>query len=281
MIETIGEHACFGGTVGFYRHHSDVNNCAMQFSVFVPGDAAERPLPVVTYLAGLTCTEETFMAKSGAQRVAAELGIILVAPDTSPRGDAVPDDAEGAYDFGLGAGFYVNATAAPWNQHYQMYDYITQELQDVVFANFAGDRSRQGISGHSMGGHGALTIGLKNPDIYQSISAFAPICSPSNCPWGQKALGHYIGLDPSAWAEHDATRIVASLNEKPANRIFVDQGMADQFLEGELQPHLFEAACGENGVALELRCHDDFDHGYYFVSTFMEDHLRFHAAILS
>lgn len=280
-IETIGEHACFGGTVGFYRHRSSVNNCDMQFSVFVPGQAAEKTLPVVTYLAGLTCTEETFMAKSGAQRVAAELGIILVAPDTSPRGDAIPDDPEGAYDFGLGAGFYVNATEEPWRQHYQMYDYITQELPDVVFANFPGDRSKQGITGHSMGGHGALTIGLKNPDIYQSISAFAPICSPSNCPWGQKALGNYIGRDPSVWAPHDATRIVGSVNNRPANKILIDQGTADQFLEEELHPHLFEAACGENDVDLELRRHEGFDHGYYFISTFMEDHLRFHAGILA
>ena len=280
-IETIGKHACFDGSVGFYRHHSDVNNCDMQFSVFVPGDVAEKPLPVLTYLAGLTCTEETFMSKGGAQCVAAELGIILVAPDTSPRGDAVPDDAEGGYDFGLGAGFYVNATEAPWSQHYQMYDYITKELQDVVFANFAGDRSRQGITGHSMGGHGALTLGLKNPDSYQSISAVAPICSPSNCPWGQKALGNYIGLDPLAWAQHDATRIVTELSEKPVNKILVDQGMADQFLDGELHPHLFEAACSENDVDLELRRHEGFDHGYYFISTFMEDHLRFHASILS
>jgi len=279
-METLSEHACFGGTVGFYRHSSSVNNCDMQFSVFVPGHAAGKFLPVVTYLAGLTCTEETFMAKSGAQRIAAELGMILVAPDTSPRGEGVPDDAEGAYDFGLGAGFYVNATEDPWKQHYQMYDYITRELQEVVFANFAGDRSRQGITGHSMGGHGALTIGLKNPNIYQSISAFAPICSPSNCPWGQKALGNYIGLDPSVWAHHDATSIVSSLTEKPLHKILVDQGMADQFLDAELHPHLFEAACGEYGVDLELRRHDAFDHGYYFISTFMEDHLRFHASIL-
>ncbi len=279
-METVSENACFGGTVGFYRHASAVNNCDMQFAVFQPPQASAGPVPVVTYLAGLTCTEETYMIKAGAQRIAAELGLMLVAPDTSPRGDDVPDDPDGAYDFGLGAGFYLNATEAPWNQHFHMYDYLTTELPEVLFANFPGDRDRQGINGHSMGGHGALTVGLKNPGIYKSISAFAPICSPINCPWGQKALSNYLGSDQSAWADYDATEIIKSLDAMPAHKILVDQGLADQFLEQELHPHLFETACEEKGVALELRRHDGYDHGYYFISTFVEDHLRFHAEIL-
>jgi S-formylglutathione hydrolase len=279
-IETISEHPCFGGEVGFYRHASDVNNCNMQFSVYVPPQAQNGAVPVVTFLSGLTCTEETFMIKSGAQRIAAELGIILVTPDTSPRGEAVPDDPDGEYDFGLGAGFYLNATEAPWSQNFHMYDYVTQELQKVVFESFPGDRNRQGITGHSMGGHGALTLGLTKPDIYQSISAFAPICSPMNCPWGQKAFSNYLGDDQSTWAEYDATEVVRNLEHLPANKIFIDQGLADQFLEQELRPHLFEAVCSERGVALELRRHEGYDHSYYFISTFMEDHLRFHADIL-
>ena len=280
-METISEHACFGGTLGFYRHASSANNCDMQFAVYQPPQAAAGPVPVVTYLAGLTCTEETFMIKAGAQRVAAELGLMLVAPDTSPRGDDVPDDPDGAYDFGLGAGFYLNATEAPWNRHFHMYDYLTKELPEVLFANFSGDRIRQGITGHSMGGHGALTVGLRNPDTFSSISAFAPICSPVNCPWGQKALGNYLGPEQSSWADYDATELVKNLEAMPAHEILVDQGLADQFLEQELHPQLFEAACAEKGVALELRRHDDYDHGYYFIATFMEDHLRFHADILN
>lgn len=277
-IETISEHACFGGVAGFYRHQSVVNNCKMQFAVYMPPLEHSSP-PALTYLSGLTCTEDTFMVKGGAQRVASELGMMLIVPDTSPRGEGVPDDPDGAYDFGLGAGFYLNATESPWNQHYNMYDYVTEELQQIVFENFTGDRTRQGITGHSMGGHGALTIGLRNPQIYQSVSAFAPICSPIRCPWGQKALANYLSDDQSTWAEYDATEIVRALNDKPANRILVDQGNADQFLEQELHPHLLEAACGESGVALELRHHDGYDHGYYFISTFIEDHLRFHAGV--
>ena len=280
-METISEHACFGGTLGSYRHASSANNCDMQFAVYQPPQAAAGPVPVVTYLAGLTCTEETFMIKAGAQRVAAELGLMLVAPDTSPRGDDVPDDPDGAYDFGLGAGFYLNATEAPWNRHFHMYDYLTKELPEVLFANFPGDQIRQGITGHSMGGHGALTVGLRNPDTFSSISAFAPICSPVNCPWGQKALGNYLGTEQSSWADYDATELVKNLEAMPAHEILVDQGLADQFLEQELHPHLLEAACAEKGVALELRRHDDYDHGYYFIATFMEDHLRFHADILN
>jgi S-formylglutathione hydrolase len=280
-LETISEHPCFGGKVGFYRHASAVNHCDMRFSVFVPPQAASKKVPVLTFLSGLTCTEETFMIKSGAQRVAAELGLMLVSPDTSPRGDGVPDDPDGAYDFGLAAGFYLNATQAPWSRYYQMYDYVMKELPEAVFGNFPADWRRQGIFGHSMGGHGALTLGLKNQDVFRSVSAFAPIANPVNCPWGQKAFGNYLGADKSTWTEYDATELVRRIgNDKPENRILVDQGLADQFLEQELHPDNFEAACRESGVALELRRHAGYDHGYYFISTFMDDHLRHHASIL-
>ena len=253
----------------------------MQFAVYVPPQAADGKVPVVTYLAGLTCTEETFMIKAGAQRVAAELGLMLVAPDTSPRGDNVPDDPDGGWDFGLGAGFYVNATEAPWSKHYRMYDYVTRELNDIVLSEFAADPARQGITGHSMGGHGALTIGLRNPSQYRSISAFAPICNPIACPWGQKALPAYLGNDEAAWREHDATALIASVDTLPAAGLLVDQGLADAFLAEQLYPDRFEAACADRGVDLTLRRHDGYDHGYYFIATFIEDHLRHHASILS
>ena len=280
-IETLSEHACFDGTVGFYRHRSDVNDCDMRFAVFVPPQAAAGKVPVLTWLSGLTCTEETFMIKSGAQRVAAELGLMLVAPDTSPRGEGVPDDPEGAYDFGLGAGFYLNATQAPWRQHYRMYDYVTRELPEIVFAEFPGDRERQGIFGHSMGGHGALTIGLKNPGTYRSLSAFAPISNPVDCPWGRKAFSRYLGDDEASWREYDASLLAEAVGDKPARPVLVDQGLADQFLEEQLHPQRLEAAFERCGIPLELRRHAGYDHGYYFISTFMEDHLRFHAGHLS
>jgi len=281
-VETLSEHAAFGGTVGFYRHASRANACEMQFSVFVPPQAAERQVPVVTYLAGLTCTEETFMIKAGAQRVAAELGLMLVAPDTSPRGEGVPDDPDGSWDFGLGAGFYLNATQSPWSTNYHMYDYVLDELPALLAERFeAMDPSRQGIFGHSMGGHGALTIGLKNPARYASISAFAPICSPVNCPWGQKALGHYLGSDQAGWETWDASLLAASVTDKPGHSLLVDQGLDDQFLDAELHPHRLEEACQENGIELTLRRHAGYDHGYYFIATFMEDHLRHHSAILT
>ena len=280
-IETLSEHRAFGGTVGFYQHASDVNHCDMRFSVFVPPQAADGPVPAVTWLAGLTCTEETFMIKAGAQRLAAELGLMLIAPDTSPRGDDVPDDPDGGWDFGLGAGFYVNATAAPWDRHYHMYDYVTRELPSVVSAHFPLDATRQGIFGHSMGGHGALTIGLRNPSLYRSVSAFAPISSPMHCPWGHKALGNYLGDDRSAWALHDACEIVRNLDEVPGSPLLVDQGLADQFLEEQLHPHRLEEACSERGVELTLRRHEGYDHGYYFIASFIEDHLRHHANVLT
>ena len=281
-IETISEHGCFGGKVGFYRHRSSVNNCDMRFAVFVPPQAANTKVPVLTFLSGLTCTEETFMIKSGAQRIAAELGLMLISPDTSPRGDEVPDDPDGAYDFGIAAGFYLNATEAPWSANYQMYDYVTEELPDIIFTEFPGDRDRQGIFGHSMGGHGALTVGLRNPDTFRSISAFAPICSPMNCPWGQKAFSNYLGADQASWMEYDATELVKGLGDsRPQNKILIDQGLDDQFLEQELHPHLFEAACAERSVDLELRRHQGYDHGYYFISTLMKDQLEHHSSLLA
>ncbi len=280
-LETLSETNCFGGRIGFYRHRSAVNDCEMQFSIYLPPQAKSGRLPVLTFLSGLTCTEENFMVKSGAQRVAAELGLMIVAPDTSPRGDSVPDDPDGAYDFGLGAGFYLNATEEPWSRHYQMYDYITEELPGLVFEHFPGDPDRQGLTGHSMGGHGALTIGLRNADVYKSLSAFAPICTTLGSPWGQKALGHYLGQDRSTWQVYDAAEVARRYADGAAHsKILVDQGLADVFLEEQLQPELLEAACAASGLPLELRRHDGYDHGYYFISTFIEDHLRHHARLL-
>ncbi len=277
-IETISETNCFGGKIGFYRHASETNHCDMQFSVFVPPQSAHGKVPVLTFLSGLTCTEENFMVKSGAQRVAAELGLMLVSPDTSPRGNGVPDDPDDDYDFGLAAGFYLNATQEPWSQHYHMYDYVTQELQQIIFANFPGDVARHGLTGHSMGGHGALTIGLRNPDIYHSLSAFAPICTTLHSPWGQKALGYFLGDDKSTWHEYDASEVARNVaNASSFKKILVDQGAADAYLVEQLKPELLQAACEASGLPLQLRIHDGYDHGYYFISTFIEEHLRFHA----
>lgn len=250
----------------------------MRFSVFVPPAARDGKVPVVTFLSGLTCTEENFMVKSGAQRVAARLGLMLVSPDTSPRGEGVPDDPDEDYDFGLGAGFYVNATEAPWSKHYRMYDYVTNELRSVVFENFPGDAGRHGLTGHSMGGHGALIIGLRNPDRFRSLSAFAPICTTLHSPWGQKALSYYLGDDKSRWAEYDACEVARNVADNGAySRILVDQGEDDPWLAEQLKPELLQSACDSSGLPLELRRHDGYDHGYYFISTFIEDHLNFHA----
>jgi S-formylglutathione hydrolase len=280
-LETLSETRCFGGKMGFYRHSSSANDCDMQFSVFVPPQAAESAVPVVTFLSGLTCTEENFMVKSGAQRIAADLGIMLVSPDTSPRGAGVPDDPDDDYDFGLGAGFYLNATAEPWSRHYNMYDYVMNELQPAVFDNFPGDASRHGLTGHSMGGHGALTIGLKHPEVFKSLSAFAPICTTLHSLWGQKALRYFLGSDKSAWHEYDACEVAKNVADGAQfPTILVDQGADDAYLAEQLKPDLFVAACAESGLSLELRMHDGYDHGYYFISTFVEDHLRHHAKIL-
>ena len=281
-METISETQCFGGRMGFYRHRSQVNDCDMQFAVFVPPQAANGgKVPTLTFLSGLTCSEENFMAKSGAQRVAAELGLMLVAPDTSPRGAGVPDDPDGAWDFGIGAGFYLNATEQPWARHYRMYDYITTELPRIVFNNFPGDAARHGISGHSMGGHGALVIGLRNPDMFHSLSAFAPICTTLHSPWGQKALRRYLGGDTDTWRQYDASELAReATNVARWGSIIVDQGLDDAFLEEQLQPQRLEAACAESGLPLRLRRHAGYDHGYYFIASMIEDHLRFHAAHL-
>ncbi|MGB5628848.1 MAG: S-formylglutathione hydrolase [Woeseiaceae bacterium] len=277
-IERLSETNCFGGRIGFYRHASTSNNCDMRFSVFVPPQAKHGKVPVVTFLSGLTCTEENFMVKSGAQRVAAELGLMLVSPDTSPRGAGVHDDPDNDYDFGLGAGFYLNATQKPWAAHYHMYDYITRELQAIIFGNFPGDQARHGLTGHSMGGHGALTIGLRNPDMFKSLSAFAPICTTLHSPWGQKALTYYLGEDQFAWQDYDACEVARRSGDVTKfDRILVDQGAADPYLMEQLRPELLKAACKESGLPLELRLHDGYDHGYYFISTFIEEHLRFHA----
>ena len=277
-IETLSETGCFGGKIGFYRHASAVNNCDMQFSVFLPPQAQQGKVPVVTFLSGLTCTEENFMVKSGAQRVAAELGLMLVSPDTSPRGENVPDDPDGDYDFGHAAGFYLNASEEPWSRHYQMYDYITAELQDIIFDNFPGDRNRHGLTGHSMGGHGALTIGLRNPGLFSSLSAFAPISTTLHSPWGEKALGYYLGADRSTWTLYDACEVARRVQDVSHwSRILVDQGNDDAYLADQLKVPMLEAACEESGLPLDVRYHDGYDHGYYFISTFIEEHLRFHA----
>lgn len=279
-LETLSKHHCFGGTVGFYRHASTSTACDMKFSVFVPPQAARGPVPVLYYLSGLTCTEETFMTKAGAQRVAAELGLMLVAPDTSPRGVPIPGDSD-AYDFGVGAGFYLDATRSPWSEHYRMYSYVVDELPSLVREHFPADASRQGIFGHSMGGHGALTIGLRNPDRYRSISAFAPIANPMNCPWGVKAFTGYLGEDRSTWAAYDATERVSALVDGPSRpELLIDQGLADKFLAEQLHPDKFETACRKVGQRVTLRRQPDYDHGYYFIATFIEDHLRHHARTL-
>ncbi|MFT3904748.1 MAG: S-formylglutathione hydrolase [Steroidobacteraceae bacterium] len=277
-METLSLHRCHGGTQGCYRHAAHSVAGPMRFSVFVPLQAQAGPVPVLYYLAGLTCTEETFAIKAGAQRVAAELGLMLVAPDTSPREPRLPGDAD-HWDFGLGAGFYLDATQAPWATHYRMYSYVSRELPELIAAHFPADPRRQGIFGHSMGGHGALTIGLRNPERFRSVSAFAPIAAPMHCPWGEKAFAGYLGTDRSAWVAYDASELLLSGAVQPhPTSIRIDQGLADAFLDKQLLPERFEAACRASGQALQLRRHAGYDHGYYFISTFIADHLRHHAA---
>jgi S-formylglutathione hydrolase len=277
-MRTLSEHRCFDGIQGYYAHASTEVGLDMRFAVFQPPQARIGPVPVVYYLAGLTCTEETFAIKAGAQRIAAELGLMLVAPDTSPRGADAPGEAD-SWDFGVGAGFYVDATADPWSKHYRMYSYVTRELPAVIAASFPANPQRQGIFGHSMGGHGALVCALRNPGQYRSLSAFAPICAPMQCPWGTKAFSGYLGADHDAWRRYDATELVRA---RPfAGAILIDQGLADKFLVDQLKPELFEAACHHVGQSLTLRRHGGYDHGYFFISTFMEDHLRHHAAELA
>lgn len=274
-LELISQHRCFGGTQRYYRHDSAEIGLPMRFSVFVPPQAEQGPVPVLFFLAGLTCTEETFMIKAGAQRLAAQLGVMLVAPDTSPRGANVAGEDE-SWDLGTGAGFYLDATAAPWRDHYRMDSYVTQELYAIVTSALPGDAARVGIFGHSMGGHGALVLALRNPGKFRSVSAFAPIAAPSQCPWGKKAFGAYLGDNPDAWAAYDASALMRGLRQPVPGGILVDQGTTDQFLAEQLYPEVFEAACAAAGQPLTLRRQDGYDHGYYFISTFIEDHIRFH-----
>ena len=277
-LKLLSEHACCGGVQRFIAHESRECAAEMRFAVYEPPQARHGRVPVLYYLAGLTCTEETFAIKSGAQHLAAQHGLMLVAPDTSPRVRLPGDDA--SWDFGLAAGFYVDATQAPWSAHYRMYSYVTRELPAFVAAQFAGaDTSRQSIMGHSMGGHGALVCALRNPDRYRSVSAFAPIAAPSQCPWGRKAFTGYLGTTEATWREYDATELV---RRQPFHSpILVDQGEADKFLAEQLHPHLFAAACQSSGQSLELHRHADYDHGYYFIQTFMPDHVAWHARALA
>ncbi|WP_421832627.1 S-formylglutathione hydrolase [Limnobacter sp.] len=269
---------CFGGLQNQYEHVSEVLNCSMQFSVYLPPQAqAGQRVPVAYWLSGLTCTDQNFTTKAGAQRVAAELGIALVMPDTSPRGEGVPDDVGKAYDFGLGAGFYVDAIQAPWNSHYKMYSYIIDELPALIEESLPVSQLKS-VFGHSMGGHGALTIALNNPARYASVSAFAPIVSPTQCPWGQKALALYLGNDPAVWQRHDTVALIrAGAQQLP---MLIDQGLSDNFLASQLKTELLEAALQETGYQAEVRYQAGYDHSYYFIATFIEDHLRFHARYL-
>ncbi len=278
----LSEHACFGGVQRFYQHDSATIGLPMRFAVYLPPQAQQGPVPAVVYLAGLTCTEETFTVKAGAQRVAAELGLALVMPDTSPRGTDVPGQAD-SWDFGVAAGFYLDATQAPWSAHWRMEGYLMDELLPLVGEHLPISVRRLGLMGHSMGGHGALTLAYRHPDRFRSLSAFAPICAPMQCPWGQKAFTGYLGPDRGAWAAHDATELIRQRHASGLPPLFpqgilVDQGLADKFLAEQLHPHLLELACEATAQPLTLRRHAGYDHGYYFISTFVEDHLRHHAA---
>ncbi|MQR01483.1 S-formylglutathione hydrolase [Glaciimonas soli] len=281
-MDIISKHVCFGGTQGFYRHDSIEIGLPMRFSVYQPPQAKQGSVPVLFFLAGLTCTEETFMIKAGAQRYAAEHGIMLVTPDTSPRNTGIVG-ATDDWDFGEGAGFYVDATQAPWSTHFRMYSYIVHELRKTILEAFPADAKSVGIFGHSMGGHGALMLALRNPDLYRSVSAFAPIVAPSHCPWGQKAFSRYLGEDQQSWQQYDATLLVDSVNAVAPfpDGILIDQGLSDKFLMEQLLPERFEAACLKVKQPLTLRRHAGYDHGYYFISTMMEEHIKFHGRILN
>ena len=277
-LELLSTHACFGGEQRFYRHASPAAGLPMRASVYLPPKALPgTPVPAVVYLAGLTCTEETFPSKAGAQRLASELGLALIAPDTSPRGGGLPGEQD-AWDFGVGAGFYLDATQAPWAAHWRMETWLLAELLPLLADELPIDGQRLGVMGHSMGGHGALTLALRHPGRFKSVSALAPICAPTRCPWGEKAFTGYLGTDRAAWSAHDATELMSGRTAAPYPAgILVDQGLDDKFLAEQLHPHLFEAACEAAGQPLTLRRHEGYDHGYYFVQTFMDDHLRHHA----
>ena len=277
-LQLLNAHACFGGAQRFYQHHSREIGLPMKFSVYLPPQAMQgAKVPALVYLAGLTCNEETFMTKAGAQQLAAQLGLALIAPDTSPRGANAPGESD-SWDFGVGAGFYLDATEAPWAAHWRMESYLLQELLPLVGQHLPIDLQRLGIFGHSMGGHGALTLALRHPGRFKTVSAFAPICAPTQCPWGEKAFTGYLGADRSTWIEHDATVLMQHqpIAPYPAG-ILIDQGLNDKFLADQLHPHLFEAACAAIGQPLTLRRHAGYDHGYYFVQTFVADHLQHHA----
>ena len=276
MINTLTEIAatkCFGGWLKRYKHPSTSLNCDMIFAVYLPPQAETQKVPVLWWLSGLTCTDENFMQKAGAQRIAAELGIAIICPDTSPRGLDLPGEHD-SYDFGSGAGFYVNATQEPWKTHYRMYDYIAQELPALVMANLPLN-GRESISGHSMGGHGALVLALRQPDRYASVSAFAPITNPSNCPWGEKAFSGYLGAYRGTWAQYDACKLISTRQSQ--QELFVDQGEADNFKTEQLRPDQLQAVCKEVGHPLIYRSHSGYDHSYFFIASFIEDHLRYHA----
>lgn len=273
-VEILQQHRVHGGTLRYVRHDSAATGTPMRFSLFLP--EGEGPFPLLVWLSGLTCTEDNFTTKAGAYGPAAAHGVAILAPDTSPRGEGVADDD--AYDLGQGAGFYVDATQSPWAPHFRMETYVTGDLLETVFAAFPVDRARAGVFGHSMGGHGALTLALRHPDLFRSVSAFAPICSPTRCPWGEKAFSAYLGEDRAAWAEHDAARLIeAGAAKGRFDDILVDQGLADNFLDGQLKPELLEAACVAASQTLTLRRHEGYDHSYFFMASFIADHVAFHA----
>ena len=272
-FEIRSQHCCFSGTQGYYQHQSEIISLPMRFSVYEPPQARKQRLPVLFFLAGLTCTEETFMIKAGAQRYAAELGLILVSMDTSPRNTGIPGESDD-WEFGTGAGFYLDATEAPWSKYFRMESYVTQELYNIILAEFPADPGRIGISGHSMGGHGALTLALRHPGLYRSVSAFAPIAAPIHCLWGQKAFSRYLGESADSWRKYDATALVESGHRLPIP--LIDQGLDDPYLAGQLHPSYFETACQQAGQPITLRRHTGYDHSYFFISTFIEEHLRHH-----
>ncbi|MDA7589427.1 S-formylglutathione hydrolase [Porticoccaceae bacterium] len=283
LLEEIGSNLSFGGQQLRYRHHSNILNCDMTFSIYLPPQAKQAPVPILYWLSGLTCSDENFVTKAGAQQHAAEYGIAIVCPDTSPRGEGVPDDEESAYDFGLGAGFYINATEQPWATHYQMYDYVVEELPALINAEFPVDGSKVAISGHSMGGHGALTVALKNPERYCSVSAFSPICSPINCPWGQKALSKYIGDESQGhWNSQDTVELVKTADDqlKQSMPVLVDQGDADNFLAEQLNTQLLIDTAEQEGFPMRIRFQSGYDHSYFFIASLIGEHIRFHSNYL-